>query len=57
MVSSHFDTPLAILELLFQFAELIPHKSGWDVTSLAGLAAGNLLRVMEGVDAEKRYQK
>jgi len=32
------------------FAELISRKSGWDATSLAGLAGGNLLRVMEGAE-------
>ena len=34
----------------FQFAELISRKSGWDATSLAGLAGGNLLRVMESAE-------
>ena len=47
---SPLDTPLVILVLFFQFAELISRKSGWDVTSLAGLAGGNLLRVMEGAE-------
>ena len=35
---------------LFQFAELISRKSDWDATSLAGLAGGNLLQVVEGVE-------
>ena len=41
----------------FQFAELISRKSGWDVTSLAGLAGENLLRVMEGAEKVARQMQ
>ena len=52
-----FDIPLVILGLFFQFAELISRKSGWDVTSLAGLAGENLLRVMEGAEQVARQMQ
>ena len=43
--------------ILFQFAELISRKSGWDATSMAGLAGGNLLRVMEGAEQVARQMQ
>ena len=43
-------TPVNDIRTFFQFAELISRKSGWDATSLAGLAGGNLLRVMESAE-------